>query len=168
MDMTTESQRPCAGYFRANREFLPGFREELGLRGLGPYHSPTVSLSRLHIDEHSCTNNSVHVHLCGMWIQMCGYIHKCPCVYVRLYSRAQTCSCCECLRHRLGFFHFSWLISSLSLLLIFILICPLLLQATWKSVPRALRWTTSGTERLSTSPLPSVTQAPSSGGSCSA
>jgi hypothetical protein len=167
MGMAIESQRPCASYFRCNREFLPGVREELVLRGLDPHQSPTA-LSRLHIDEHLCTNKCAHAHVCGVWMQMCGCIHKCPCVHVRLYSCAQTYSCCERLRQRLGFCPFPWLISSLSPLLTQTLICALLLQAMWKSVPRALPWTTSGTERLLISPLPSVTQAPSSGGSCSA
>ena len=41
-------------------------------------------------------------------------------------------------------------------------------QGMWTSAPGAPLWTTSGTERRSTSPRPSATRAPSSGGCCCA
>lgn len=92
-----------------------------------------------------------------MWIQMCGRecVYECSYVYVQLYAHAQVYSSCECLRPWLCFvlpfsLAYSWLVPTLDPQLD---VCtPLLLQATWKSVPRALPWTTSGTGRLSTSP----------------
>lgn len=49
--------------FSDGRGLLPGFREELGLRGLGSYQSPTVYLSRPHLDLNLCTKRYVQVHV---------------------------------------------------------------------------------------------------------